>query len=87
MAGRNKPGPAKGHGGRARVLRKCEWCGEPFGFREMRTHRPNCPKRGTLRSLVSDDVREGYQRELARVELHRIAERFPDLLQELEGHN
>jgi hypothetical protein len=29
------------------VYRPCPLCGEPFGAREMRTHLPVCPKKGT----------------------------------------
>jgi hypothetical protein len=31
--------------GRDPVLRPCPFCGEQFGGRELRTHKPRCPKK------------------------------------------
>lgn len=83
VAGRNKPGPNKGEGGRRHVLRPCDWCGEAFGARDMRLHRPNCPKRETLQALVSQDARTGFDRDKARLQLNAILSRYPEFLQEI----
>jgi predicted RNA-binding Zn-ribbon protein involved in translation (DUF1610 family) len=31
--------------GAVKVMKPCPWCGNEFGAREMRVHKPRCPKR------------------------------------------
>jgi len=38
-----------GGGGRPKTLRPCEYCGQQYSAREMRKHKPLCPKRPNSR--------------------------------------
>jgi hypothetical protein len=67
------------HSPRAKVLRQCPKCGDPFGARELRKHLPRCVDAGAsgIRLNPSRVVRKAPSVEEQEAENYRYWQRIP----------